>query len=122
MAFWKYAVRQCRGTAAQLDVLLGHCRVVNVDFVFDNAEMLHGLTQLHHHALCQTLGVDVLQRDKNRRLCNKSKESINVGSAYVPIGRAKSLKRPAHPAVLGLIYVFRGLRRKSGRSQDLPDR
>lgn len=40
----------------------------------------------------------------------------------VPNGRAKSLKRPAHPAVLGLMYVFRGLRRKSGRSQDLPDR
>ncbi len=72
--------------------------------------MPHGPTPLHHHATCQTLGVDAL-------IFLTLQQCRQVPA--VPIGRAKSVKRPAHPAVLGL---FRGLRRESGRSQDLHDR
>ena len=83
-------------------------------------QMPQGLTQLHHYARCQTLGVDALQRENNRWLCTTGTKRAAI--LAMPNGRAKSLKRPAHPAVLGLMYVFRGLPRKSGRSQDLPDR
>ncbi len=85
-------------------------------------QMPQGLLQLHHHATCHSALIFCNVRTTDGFAQQVQREQQCWQLPAVPIGRAKSLKRPAHPAVLGLMYVFRGLRRKSGRSQDLPDR
>jgi len=45
-------------------------------------QMPQGLTQLHHHATCQTLGVDALQCENNRGLYHNTYDpGTSPGSA-----------------------------------------